>query len=915
MRLRTQALPVLGGLALSAVVVFAQTLPQGVQKVTSLEGITEYALPNGLHVLLFPDASKPKVTVNMTYLVGSRHEGNGEGGMAHLLEHLLFKTTKGGIDVKKVITEHCSDWNGTTSLDRTNYYETCVANDENLKWAIGLEADRMVNMRIEKVILDPEMTVVRNEFEIGENSPPRILFERVLQSSYTAHNYGKSTIGNRSDIEHVPIDRLAAFYQRYYQPDNAILTIAGQFEEAKALGWIAESFTKIPKPTRKLEPTYTVEPTQDGERTVTLRRSGDNPNIVIAYHGPAGPHPDTAVLDVLTGILGDRPTGRLYKALVDNKKAVNVDMGFETLHDPGFIVAEATLKEDQSLDEAVNAMLKAIEGLAAEPPNKEETERAKTRIIKQMDLSLSNSQTVGVLLSNSAAAGDWRLLFHERDEIKKVTEQDVARVAKHYLKESNRTLGTFVPTKNPDRAEIPPTPDTNTLLKDYKGGEAVAEGEIFDPSPSNIEKRLSRTKLASGAKVTVLPKKTRGKTVVAQMQIRFGDEKSLFGKSVAGQMTGALLMRGTKTKNRQQIQDEMDRLKARLNVGGGANNATVSIETTEENLPGALKLAAEILREPAFPESEFEQVRQQRIAAIEAGRSDPQSLAFRAFSSHLYKDYPRGDLRHVDTPEESIEDWKKVTLDDVKQFYTHFYGASSAELAVSGQCDKAVIEKLAAELFGNWKSPSPYARILVPYHSLSALNTKIEAPDKANAFVIIGSTVKISDEDPDYAAAILANFMLGGSPASRLFKRVRDQEGLTYGIQSSLSAPTKDDGGSLILMAAAQPGNAPKVESSIQDELSRTLKDGFAADEVDAAKKTLLQDRKVGRSQDGALAGLLVARDRYDRTLQWDEAMDAKIASLTAQQVSEAFRKYFGTTAVSIVKAGDFKKAGAYASN
>ncbi|HTX39410.1 MAG TPA: pitrilysin family protein, partial [Bryobacteraceae bacterium] len=189
---------------------YSQTLPPGVQKITSVEGISEYSLPDGLHVLLFPDPSKPKLTVNMTYLVGSRHEGYGETGMAHLLEHMLFKLTKGGRDVKKDLTDHGAQWNGTTSWDRTNYFEIINASDDNLKWALGLEADRMVNIRMEKAILDTEMTVVRNEFEMGENNPFRMVFQRTLEAAYTYHNYGKMPIGNRSDIEHVPIEKLAA---------------------------------------------------------------------------------------------------------------------------------------------------------------------------------------------------------------------------------------------------------------------------------------------------------------------------------------------------------------------------------------------------------------------------------------------------------------------------------------------------------------------------------------------------------------------------------------------------------------------------------------------------------------------------------------------------------------------------------
>src|SRR5947207_477537 len=196
-------------LLMYAVAAPAQTLPAGVQKITSVEGITEYSLPNGLHVLLFPDASHPKVTVTMTYMVGSRHEGYGETGMAHLLEHMLFLQTKTRKDVKQELKDHGAEMNGSTSWDRTNYFETLNATDENLKFALELEADRMVNSKIEKQLLDTEMTVVRNEFEMGENSPNRILLQRALEAAYAWHNYGKLTIGNRSDIENVPISRLA----------------------------------------------------------------------------------------------------------------------------------------------------------------------------------------------------------------------------------------------------------------------------------------------------------------------------------------------------------------------------------------------------------------------------------------------------------------------------------------------------------------------------------------------------------------------------------------------------------------------------------------------------------------------------------------------------------------------------------
>src|SRR5580704_1723701 len=308
----------------------AQSMPAGVQKITSMGGITQYNFPNGLRVLLYPDAAEPKLTVNVTYLVGSRHEGYGETGMAHLLEHMDFIETTNGRKIKDEIVARGASWNGTTSDDRTNYFETVPATDENLKWALGLEADRMVKVKFTKQILDTEMTVVRNEFERGENSPQSILRERVAATAYLWHNYGKSTIGSKDDIEKVPVERLEAFYKKFYQPDNAVLILTGRLDETKTLQAVADTMGRIPRPTRQLDQTYTVEPAQDGERFVELRRVGTGPEVVMAYHGPAAGHPDEAALQVLAAIMsgsgggrggrgGGGGEGRLAKALVDTK--------------------------------------------------------------------------------------------------------------------------------------------------------------------------------------------------------------------------------------------------------------------------------------------------------------------------------------------------------------------------------------------------------------------------------------------------------------------------------------------------------------------------------------------------------------------------------------------------------------------
>jgi zinc protease len=877
-------------------------------RATSVEGITEYALDNGLHVLLFPDQTKQTITVNITYLVGSRHENYGETGMAHLLEHLMFKGTPKHPNVPQELTAHGARPNGTTWFDRTNYFETFAATDENLRWALDLEADRMVHSHIAKKDLDSEMTVVRNEFELGENQPENVLEERVLSTAYLWHNYGHSTIGARADIENVPIERLQNFWRTYYQPDNAWLLVAGKFDPARTLVMIDETFSAIPRPTRSLQKTYTAEPTQDGEREVTLRRVGDVQALAVAYHVPSGTHSDAAAIEVLARVLTDAPSGRLHKALVETKKASSVSGYMQPLKEPGFVMLQAEVRQDASLAEARRTMLETIDALGKEPPTREEVERAKTFLLKNIDLTLNAADRVGLQMSEFIAMGDWRLFFWNRDRLRKVTPEDVSRVASAYFKASNRTVGEFHPTQKPDRAEIPAPPDVTAMLKDYKGDAAIAEGEAFDPTPGNIESRTGRSRLPGGLKLALLPKKTRGETVIANMTFRFGDEKSLLNTSTAADLAADMLRRGTAKHTRQQINDEFDRLKARVRINGGSTQAAVAIETVRANFPAVLRLVAEILRTPAFPPTEFDQLKQENLAQIEQQKSEPTFVAGNTYQRHMSA-YPKGDVRYVKTADEQLADYKAATLGDVKKFYSDFYGASNAELAVVGDFDPKEIAALAGELFADWKSPRTFTRVPRPFRDVSAVNQALPTPDKANAFFLAGMPLKMRDDDPDYPALVLGNYMLGGGFLnSRLATRIRQKEGLSYGVGSQFSASPLDDSGSFTTFAIYAPQNAQKLETAFQEEIVRALKDGFADQEIKEAKSGYLQNAQVGRAQDPALAGKLSGYLFLDRTLAWDAALEQKIAALTPDQIAGAMRRHIDPSRITIVKAGDFSK-------
>jgi zinc protease len=884
--------------------------PAEAKKITSVEGITEYRLDNGLKILLFPDQSTSRVTVNCTVLVGSRHEGYGETGMAHLLEHMVFKGTPLHRDVPTALRNHGADFNGTTWYDRTNYFETMDGTDENLEFAIRLEADRLVNSFIKREDLASEMTVVRNEFEMGENMPDRVLSQRMEAVAYEWHNYGKSTIGNRSDIERVPIENLQAFYKKHYQPDNVVLIVAGKFDEKKALGHICKYFGVLKKPSRKLDATYTEEPPQDGERSVILRRVGTVGAVGAAYHIPAGAHPDFAAVEVLKEVLVPEPSGRLYKALVEAKKASGL-LGFsQPLHDPGLFEVMAHVDRGKPVEEIRDIMLDVLEKLSLKKVTAEEVARAKAKLLSARELKLAKSNTIGTELSEWAALGDWRILFLHRDRVAKVTADDVNRVAAKYLIHTNRTVGVYIPSDKPERAHIPETPNIENLLKDYKGGKALVAGETFDPTPENIEARVRRSQLPGGIKIALLPKKSRGETAIIRLSLRYGNEQSLFGLVEAGDLLPELMSRGTKKHTHQQLRDELDKLKARLTAQGGLPGLMVfSIECKRENVPPVIKLLGELLREPTLPTEELDVLKRQQLELTRQRQKDPQMLAMNAMQRRL-NPYHKDDIRYVPTTEETIQRIEAVTIEQIRKLYTEQLAAQHGELVAVGDFDADALIQQVSEIVKDWAAKTVYQRIPRPAKTdVVGGRQVIETPDKTNAVYLAGLVLPLKDSDPDNEALEVGNFILGGAPlASRLSNRVRGKDGLSYGCMSMYNANPIDPSGRYICFAICNPVNMAKVDAAISEELEKILKDGVTSQELEQAKTAYLKQLKGQRGSDSQLALALGNNLFIGRTFDFNAQQESKITGLTAEAVNSALRRHLNPKKLVIIQAGDFKK-------
>jgi len=874
--------------------------------IRTVEGISEYKLDNGLTVLLFPDSSTETVTVNITYLVGSRHEGRGEAGMAHLLEHMLFKGTPTNPNVKAILQDRGAFYNATTWFDRTNYFETLAASDENVEFALKLEADRMINSNIFQADLDTEMTVVRNEFEMGENNAVHVLHDQMLAAAYQWHNYGKTTIGNRSDIERVPVKNLKAFYQYYYQPDNAVLLVAGNFSAEKTQQYIMEYFGKLPRPTRVLDNTYTEEPTQDGTRDVRLLRVGDIAQSAAAYHIPAASHPDFAALLVLSEILSNEPSGILYESLVQSGDASELFAMTYALKEPGLFMAFARPSENNRVGDVLHKMLNQLENLSESNITVDRVERAKTRLQRNTKLALKNSKDIALKLSEAIAQGDYRLFFYTRDKIKTITIDDVLRVAKNYFIESNRTTGLFIPSSQPKRAIIPVTPDVNVLLEGYNGSEEIHIGEKFEATTHNIDAHTIKDVLAGYIKTAFLPKSTRGQANQIRFIFRFGDEETLRDKHAILQLIPSLLRRGTDSLTFQAVQDRLDKLQSALTIRPAQLGvALIDISSDKENVEEVVSLAADMLRQPRFSQEEFGIVHKRMLDDLKETRTDPMTLGMNELE-RLKNPFPASSIHYIPTIDEEIAVLELVTLEKVKRVYTELYGSNHLEVAGIGDFDLSLKESIAKS-FSDWPSSVSYEKLEAPYIPALAETKVLNTPDKQMALAAMAVNFPMRDDDVLYPAIRIANYIFGESMKSRLSQRLREKEGISYGVGSSLSVSKYEASASVTLYAMCATDKADFALQALEEEYQRWITEGVTEQELAEGKLSYRQYFNNLLANDGFVLHTLGAMIDINRTFAYFSQFLIQLEKLTVSEVHQALESFLSKAPVAKIKAGDFK--------
>jgi zinc protease len=917
-----------------------QGLHDGVEFVAEDEGVREFALANGMKLLLVENRVAPVATLLVLYRVGSRNEAVGHTGATHLLEHMLFKGTptfnkERRTQVAATLQKVGADFNATTWYDRTNYFETVPS--DALELAVRLEADRMRNSFIADEDRRSEMTVVRNELERGQNEPMMVLDEAVYATAFREHPYHHPTIGWRADVENVPTARLKEFYDTFYHPNNATVIVVGDFEETRALELIQTYFGAVPASPSPIPEVYTDEPRQQGERRLVVRRAGELPLVQVSFRSPAAlghegvlsnaelarraaepPEAnDIFPLAVLSALLANGVTSRLYQSLVEPGLAVSVDARVDQFRDPGLFSIYATAApgvEAAKVEEVIHAELRR----ASEELSDEEVRKAKRQIAAQVAYERDGTHNVAVQMSEAEAVADWRFYNSYARNVERVTTEDVRRAAALYFKEAARTVGHFIPKSEGSNGSNGNGSSNGSasskralrphgfkfhhepLAESFGGGGASYSGA------AGLALRVAREELSSGAALLVLENSSTP-TVSVYGSLRAGSYFEPKDKPGLARITAEMLKRGTRRRGKLELAGALEQVGADVEFDADAFAVRISARSLAQDFPALVSTLAEMLREPSFPEDELEKLKQQTVAAIREQQTDTRWRAYERLTQTLFEEE---NPFYTHAGERLVESVGSITVEDVRGFYEKFYGGRSLIISAAGDLRASEALRVMREAFDGFEGPERVdVEVRDPVPGEGARREFVIVKDKASVDVMLGSAAPLRRDAADYYAAVLANRALGESTlSSRLGLQVRDVEGLTYGIASRFRAPTLA-AGPWYIAVSVNPSNVERAIDSALEVLRAYVEHGIRPEELDDEKSSAVGSFKVSLSTNAGLAAALWNAEFYRLGLDYVDRYPQLISAVTAEEVNAAIRKYFRPDHLTVVIAGDIEAA------
>ena len=877
----------------------AQEKFYGFEFIKESGGIKEYNMTsNGLRVLLKQDNTAPVATFMVTYEVGSRNEAIGYTGSTHLLEHLMFKgsrkfNTKKGNSVFQTLQSLGARMNATTWLDRTNYF--AVLPSEHLETLIEIEADRMRNAYIKEEDRQSEMTVVRNEFERGQNSPSGVLDENIWATAYQAHPYHHSTIGWKADIENVSIERLREFYDTFYWPNNATAIAIGDFSEADALAMIKKHFGKIRKSTKPIPEVYTTEPEQEGIRTVTLKRAGQQGVVGVAHKTPSATDPDAAAFMVLSSILSSGKNSRFYRNITDKGLTTSVYIWDSLFRDPGLFTVYANLSPEVDHKTVEAAIVEEYEKIKKNGVTTEEVKKAQSQLIASMKFSQDGSYAIASGLNEAIASGDWTLYTTYGEKISAVTKEDIKRIVNKYFLEDLSTVGYFIPLGPGSQAKKVATSSKELKkmkIKNFSTKEEALSSKIVDTEP------------VKGIRLLTLE---RGTGVVTMRGSMLGGDIYSTKNSRTADMVAAMLDQGTTNMSKFEISEKLESAGARLSFFNGQARVGFSGKFLSEDTKMVMNLLADQLQNPLFAEEELEKSKKRQVAAYKRSKD---STRGNAMNNMLEAFYGTDHQNSPTNPDKAIEQIKKLTSQDLKKYHQANYGLGSMIFVVVGDVDHVKLENLIKENFSNWKQSPLKNKEEEKVGNKASNKVYVTMQDKTSTDFVVGTPLGIDRYHPDYLPLYLATHTLGGNFSARLMQTVRVKEGLTYGINSALSGFGNSNDGYWMVGGTFSPKLLSKGESSTLREIKKWAKEGITQKELDVTKSTLVGGFQVGFDTTGGLAVSILNAAVVHNDLTYLDNYPNMVKAITLEQVNSAIAKYISYDKLYQVAAGTIDKDG-----
>jgi zinc protease len=886
----------------------------GFTKIRAAAGVVEYRLEsNQLKVLLVENHVAPVVTSTIVYHVGSRNEAVGTTGSTHFLEHMMFKDTTHFASLPELLKPIGGDYNADTGMDRTMYFETVPA--DKLALILAVDADRMRNLTLRQEDRDTEMSVVRNEMEIGDNDPANLLSEGCYATAFQAHPYHHPTIGWRSDVENVPIQRLRDFYRKYYWPNNATLILVGDFQPQEALSLIAQTYGKIPASPSAIPDIYTVEPPQRGERRFEIHAEGKLPQVLIAYRIPQATDKGTYPLAVLASVLQTvSESGRLERDLVARGLATKVVVSRDEQRDPSLFMIGATVAPGQSVQALEAALEDEMAKLVTEPITTADVERARVSNGKFNKLLTADPQKLAEQLGEAeVTAGSWTFFTDWSDNMAKVTADDVLRVVKTYFVKDNRTVGIFVPTTDTAATAEPSGDETDNQTDDSAEDETTPahpqhkRSQGFVPvmhshsqsASRSVASRVTRVVLPNGLTLLVMPNPGTGSVFVTG-NLLAGDYASI--NKLVPTLTASMLTHGTSQRNKADVLAALDQMGTELSFESDTFRVKFDASVVSDDLSAFIPLLSDLLRHPAFSDKELEEVKKEEETDLKTALSDTDDAAKRKLTQSLYAP---GSVYYQQSVEQDLDDLKAATAEDLRQFHEQHYSPNGMMLTIVGDIKPQAVVALVKDNFGDWRGAEP-ERVVVGQPDWTAAKRLITVPisDKADASILIGKPVNLKRDAQDYLAARLAVDALGGDTlSSRLGRVVRVKEGLTYGILSDFE--DVDFGWApWTVTLTANPANTDKALRSVRVVLDQFLKQGISDQELADEANQSAGNFVVGLRTSEGLATALTEFETNGLGIGKLDTYVRDLRQVTKAQVNAAIRKYLDPSAVVTVVAG-----------